>query len=254
MDTLLQMCIEAVVKWHNKLPARYLKSLPLTLKDRALIMMCKRGQLTDSNAALFLHKNSVELNFSDCDIGDAVVRCISQCSRLRFLNLGSSEHTRVGISSKDFEELAAACPNLTTVLLRFCVNLTDPAIVRIAQCCPNLEELDISECNQLTDHSLNALGQHSAKLTSISFSGTQVSDWGINSLTSGINGSHLKEIVMKRCPKLTDQALESIVLNCSSLTILNFNGCPQITDRSRERVSRQQGALSKLRQISWTIY
>lgn len=255
MQSLLQLCIEAVVKYHPQLAhVNYVEEFPQLLVDKLLKMMCTRGLLNDENADKFIHKGVAEINLSECDIGDDTLKSLCQCPQLTSLGLGHNENKPVRISSPALKKLSASCVHLVTVLLQSCVNLTDDAIIELSQCCPKLEELDISGCRLLTDQSLTALGQYSANLLCINFSKTVVSDAGVNNLVHGVCGSQLQEIIMERCAHITDESLLMIVSSCTNLTILSFYGCPQITDESRELVAQKLSTLSKLKQISWTIY
>lgn len=76
--------------------------------------------------------------------------------------------------------LARGCPNLQSVYIRRCINVTDEAIVQLSKSCRLLRELNIGGCPLVTDESLSALGQNCSSLSSIDFSKANVSKSVIN--------------------------------------------------------------------------
>ena len=62
----------------------------------------------------------------------------------------------------------------------------------------------------------------------------------------------LQELKISHCINVTDEGVLVIASHCPKLTVLVLHGCPQLTERSRELIG--SGKLSKLKQITWTVY
>jgi hypothetical protein len=57
------------------------------------------------------------------------------------------------------EKVAAGCPNLTSLNLSHCKNLTDVGLEKVVVGCPKLTSLNLSNCVQVTDAGLEKLRQ-----------------------------------------------------------------------------------------------
>ena len=95
-----------------------------------------------------------------------------------------------------------------------------------------------------------------ACLTSLNLSRTQVSDLGVESLVAGGSLRHsLKELRLDNCPRVTDDAVETVLESCVNLNILIFHGCPQTSDRSRQALQDfLMNNSGSMKQVTWTVY
>jgi len=229
-----------------------LGELPASIKDRLLLLMSKRGLITDTNITELLHDKVRTLDLSFCDVSDDSLQIIStKCPALRKIDLNSNKISRTDITSQGVVCLGERCRQLQVVYLRRCLHITDEAIVKLSQGCLALRDLNIGGCPRITDHALTQLGQNSRHLRSINFSGANVTDEGVIRLVQGAAGQQLKEIHMARCRELTDEAVEAVTQYCPNINILLLHECPKITDQSRVAVEELQ---SKMKQVTWTIY
>ena len=55
------------------------------------------------------------------------------------------------------QALASSCPNLTTIHLSSCTNITDAAVQALASSCPRLTEAYLNGCPNITDAAVRAL-------------------------------------------------------------------------------------------------
>ena len=63
--------------------------------------------------------------------------------------------------------LAQGYPNLTTIMLSRCRNITGDAVRHLSQDCPNLTSVNFKWCKKITGDALKHLAQGCPKLTSI---------------------------------------------------------------------------------------
>uniref|UniRef100_A0A8C9I024 Protein AMN1 homolog n=1 Tax=Piliocolobus tephrosceles TaxID=591936 RepID=A0A8C9I024_9PRIM len=200
-----------------------------------------------------LHPEVQTLDLRSCDISDAALLHLSNCRKLKKLNLNSSKGNRVSVTSEGIKAVASSCSYLHEASLKRCCNLTDEGVVALALNCQLLKIIDLGGCLSITDVSLHALGKNCPFLQCVDFSATQVSDSGVIALVSGPCAKKLEEIHMGHCVNLTDGAVEAILTYCPQIRILLFHGCPLITDHSREVLEQLVGP-NKLKQVTWTVY
>ncbi|XP_065380063.1 protein AMN1 homolog isoform X3 [Macaca fascicularis] len=212
--------------------SRYLtdiKPLPPNIKDRLIKIMSMQGRITDSNISEILHPEVQTLDLRSCDISDAALLHLSNCRKLKKLNLNSSKGNRVSVTSEGIKAVASSCSYLHEASLKRCCNLTDEGVVALALNCQLLKIIDLGGCLSITDVSLHALGKNCPFLQCVDFSATQVSDSGVIALVSGPCAKKLEEIHMGHCVNLTDGAVEAVLTYCPQIRILLFHGCPLIT-------------------------
>lgn len=181
--------------------------------------------------------------------------------------------TRVQVLSlrKSLRELINGIPNLESLNLSGCYNLTDAAldgafnkdvpclkalnlslckeisdnsIGRIATHCKNLEVLDLGGCAKITNTGLLLISwglRHIRKLNLRSC--RLISDIGIGHL-AGIDdeacqaSSNLEEIILQDCQKLTDESLRHIADGLARVQRINLSFCVSVTDTGLKSLSR----------------
>ncbi|XP_045443847.1 protein AMN1 homolog isoform X3 [Pipistrellus kuhlii] len=251
------MCLQPRCLWcFTKNISRYItdiKPLPPNIKDRLIRMMSLQGQITDSNISEILHPEVKTLDLQSCDVSDTALLHLSNCRKLKKLNLNSSKENRVSISSEGIKAVASSCTYLHEASFKRCCSLTDEGILALARNCRLLKVIDLGGCLGITDVSLHALGENCFFLQSVDFSATKVSDNGVVALVSGPCAEKLEEIHMGHCVNLTDESVEAVLTRCPQIHILLFHGCPLITDHSREVLEQLVGP-NKLKQVTWTAY
>ncbi|XP_076362662.1 protein AMN1 homolog isoform X2 [Tachypleus tridentatus] len=233
---LLHSCILVVIDNMNKCGTwELIKDFPSHIKYKILDLCARRGLISDENIQMFLFKNLQVLNLSQCDaVGDEGLTNVKVCGSLKMLNLNAEKFSRHQITSKGLSEVFKSCTHLHSVEIRGCVSVTDEAIEHLAKYCSKLSILNIRDCTGLTDKSLKALGNHSSFLKSINFSWTE-------------------EIIMEKCLRLTDVAVEGVIVHCPSVVIFAFHGCPEIGSHSGEIVQEVLQQKSRIKQLSWTV-
>nr|XP_054298501.1 protein AMN1 homolog isoform X6 [Pongo pygmaeus] len=185
-----------------------------------------------------LHPEIQTLDLRSCDISDAALLHLSNCRKLKKLNLNASKGNRVSVTSEGIKAVASSCSYLHEASLKRCCNLTDEGVVALALNCQLLKIIDLGGCLSITDVSLHALGKNCPFLQCVDFSATQVSDSGVIALVSGPCAKKLEEIHMGHCVNLTDGAVEAVLTYCPQIRILLFHGCPLITEMGFPRVAQ----------------
>lgn len=104
--------------------------------------------------------------------------------------------------------VAENCPNLQSLHIHNCINITDGALIKLAELCPQLKELVLTVDKKRQDYNL-------------------ISDAGICRLAEGCR--RLQKLWLRDCESLGDQAFYNIAKYCPDLQEIALP--PDITDR-----------------------
>ena len=106
------------------------------------------------------------------------------------------------IGDRAFAELCKACPSLEEVDVSFCLRLTDRAIKALCDNCPAVKHLSVGNCRRLTDASACLMA----------------------------DALWLEALDFSKSVRLSDAALEVLVVELAGLTRLDVSGCSGLTD------------------------
>jgi hypothetical protein len=106
------------------------------------------------------------------------------------------------IGDRAFAELCKACPSLEEVDVSFCLRLTDRAIKALCENCPAVKHLSVGNCRRLTDASACLMA----------------------------DALWLEALDFSKSVRLSDAALEVLVVELAGLTRLDVSGCSGLTD------------------------
>jgi len=147
--------------------------------------------------------------------------------------------------------------------IRFWTTFTDTSFSIMLRLCPNLTSLDLTGCTQLTDHSLEILASpqiHHLFLREC----VKITDKGIERISSGCPlistlslmlcplltetaffaiGNGLTQLSRFECQRLdgiTNQSVQFIVYKCINLTFFDIRGCKSITEEFLDTCLRHQ--------------
>jgi hypothetical protein len=82
--------------------------------------------------------------------------------------------------------IANGLPQLQSLNISHCGNITDEGIRALATGCPQLQSLNISHCGNITDEGIKALATGCTQLQSLDISGcVNITDTGIRALATG---------------------------------------------------------------------
>ena len=91
------------------------------------------------------------------------------------------------ITDEGMKALATGCPQLQSLDISVCLDITDEGITAVASGCTQLQSLDISGCGDITDAGMKALASGCTQLQSLSMTCcTNITDAGITALANGL--------------------------------------------------------------------
>jgi len=185
-------------------------------------------------------------------------------SHIRFLSL-----RRCDIHDHGLSELASYCPSLQKLDVRSCGLLTASGFRALIQRVPTICMLSCGHCVGMDDASLRYLAQgYGSSLTDINLDMCwRVSSRGVAELAqhckhlrsmnlsscTSVDDSALKAIIRNPYLRKTlqfvnlnecnvgDDALEELIVNCSSLTYISVVGCPRVTYQRAVRIAQLAG-------------
>jgi len=135
-------------------------------------------------------------------------------------------------------------PALRQLNLSLCKDVTDNSLGRIATHCKNLQSLELGGCTKITNTGLLLISWGLKKIRSLNLrSCWQISDHGIGHLT-GLNSQPntgaktLEEISLQDCQKLTDESLKHISEGLPNIQRINLSFCVSVTDTGLKSLSR----------------
>jgi len=176
---------------------------------------------------------------------------------------------RCDIHDYGLSELASYCPSLQKLDVRSCGLLTSAGFRALIQRVPTICMLSCGHCVGIDDVSLRHLAQgYGSSLTDLNLdmcwrvtsrgvaelarSCKQLRTLNLNSCAS-VDDSALKAICRNpylrkslQCVNLNecnvgDDALEELIVNCSSLTLISVIGCPRVTYQRAVRIAQLAG-------------
>ncbi|MFA5075140.1 MAG: hypothetical protein WC436_03495 [Candidatus Babeliales bacterium] len=144
----------------------------------------------------------------------------------RFPNIRSLDLSFCSNITDSGLQYIANCHNLKFLDLRLCSKIKDNSIFSILQGCHELQNLSLSCCKLITDASLQFLIYGCPKLKSL-FLPRQTTDKGLQYLSQ--HGQHFEKLYFVGCPEITEDGLVSLISNCPNLKEINIT--KQATDK-----------------------
>ena len=132
-------------------------------------------------------------------------------------------------------------PSLKVLNLSLCKDVTDSSLRRITNNCKNVEVLDLAGCSRITNLSLFYISML-RKVQKLNLrSCRQISDYGIGDLcnvSTPENRQSLEDLCLQDCQKLSDESLRHISVGLPNLRKINLSFCVSITDTGLKSLSR----------------
>jgi len=182
-----------------------------------------------------------------CHKTDIVIDTWFRSFENKFPNLLSLTLTDCSnITDLSVSEVARRCSKLHTLTLTGCGNITDLSVSEVARRCSKLHTLDLQGCWKISDLSVSKVARRCSKLHTLNLQGC----WKITDLS-------VSEVA-RRCSKLhtlnlssygsyvTDLSVSEVARRCSKLHTLDLEGCWKITDASVSEVARRCSKLHTL--------
>eukprot|EP01006_Ploeotia_vitrea_P066618 TRINITY_DN95360_c0_g1_i1.p1 TRINITY_DN95360_c0_g1~~TRINITY_DN95360_c0_g1_i1.p1 ORF type:complete len:373 (-),score=148.00 TRINITY_DN95360_c0_g1_i1:52-1131(-) len=154
---------------------------------------------------------------------------------LRHVDIGGCH----GLTDKAITHILDACPNLTSIRLYWCPQLTDDAMLAIArsQQAPRMQSINLSGVRHISNAAVAALAKacpnvHTLDLTRVEALATE----GMTAI-----GKHmplLRDLRMYACAELTNAGLEAIARGCPLLQAIDITGAKLISDEAVVALAR----------------
>ena len=135
------------------------------------------------------------------------------------------------VNNAQLISIANVLPQLQSLNISECGNITDAGIIALANGLPQLQFLNISGCYNITDAGIIALAKGLPQLQSLNISrcsGGNITDAGIRALASGL--PQLQFLNIFGCDNITDEGIRAVASGCPQLHSLNISYCRNITD------------------------
>ena len=133
--------------------------------------------------------------------------------------------------------IASGLPQLQSLDIRDCGNITDAGIIALASGCLQLQFLYITHCDSITDAGIIALASGCPQLRSLNIDGWyNITDAGIIALVNGLR--QLQSLNIGFCPNITDDGIRALASGCLKLQSLNIHGCDELTEEGEEIAQR----------------
>jgi hypothetical protein len=159
---------------------------------------------------------------------EQIVRLIKQL-RVQFLRKEQAYKAPKDIDDKALISYVKSHPNLTSLDLGGCYEVTNAVLKVIGENCKWLTSVNVSGCYLVKDEGLKAIGENCKQLTSLDVSGCHLLTDAVLKVI-GENCKWLTSLDVIGCYLLTDAGIKVIGENCKRLTSLDVSGCRQVTD------------------------
>ena len=147
-----------------------------------------------------------------------------------------------------FRSLENKFPNLLSLNLTGCINLTDASVSEVARRCSKLHTLNLRGCYNITDASVLEVARQGSNLQSLNLAGCNITDASVVAVARGC--SNLQSLGIRTCRNITDASVSEVARRCSNLHTLDLNmgfqGNNNITDLSVLEVARHCSNLQTL--------
>ncbi|RXM34748.1 F-box/LRR-repeat protein 20 [Acipenser ruthenus] len=161
----------------------------------------------------------------------------------------AAKRAAAALEDEALKHIGAHCPELFTLNLQTCLQITDEGLLSIFRGCPLLRSLCVSGCANITDTILNALGQNCPWLRILEVARcSQLTDLGFNSLARITDSTliqlsiyclRLQVLSLSHCELIVDDGIRHVGSSpCAHdrLEVIELDNCPLITDASLEHL------------------
>jgi hypothetical protein len=189
-------------------------------------------------AISWLGSRSIRIRYLKCTriTNDVAIQICSFGSSLHWLSLKFGNIIPV---DKSLCKILDGCPNLQSVDLSDCRNITDLSIARLAAVCPYLTSLNVKGSIQITDLGIIKLAFGCPRLHSLNLSQCSIS-------AVGLKCPNLHSLNLRDCEYISDISLLNLKLECPNLHTLNISWNYGITDRGLIKLSEGCPKLHRL--------
>lgn len=174
------------------------------------------------------------LNIRGCDfLLRRALTSIGDCHNLQDLNVSYCQT----VDDQIMKDISAGCASLLYVNMAH-TNISDASIRYLSRNCSSLQYLNIAHCTNISNRGLQYLssGKGSQKLVYIDLSACeQITKDGYQLLMKGC--TRLNTIYLNELPSLTDHCIQNITRECKTLRVLSLLHSSIITDSSMKFIA-----------------
>nr|GMD47781.1 F-box/LRR-repeat protein 20 [Ipomoea batatas] len=184
------------------------------------------------------------------------------CHDLRALHLTGCRF----VSDALLKALSENCHNLEELALQGCTNITDSGITVLVEGCHRMKHLDINKCSNIGntgifdvsrvcsatletlkmldcyrvgDESISNVAKYCKNLETLIIGGCRdISDESMILLADACNNS-LRRLRMDWCLNISDASLDSILMRCRKLEVLDIGCCEEVTDAAFQQLGNE---------------
>jgi len=182
------------------------------------------------------------INIPTKDYNPALLALAEHCPDLQSLNLYGCDE----VTDDTMIALVSGCPGLKNLDLSGCKLITDATIYEIAARCRNLEDLNLTYCNKVSSDAIIALAKGCPELSSLNLErfyylygsriGGPINDAALTAL--GNHCSKLLKLNLQSLSRFTDVGIIALANGCPKLQSVNLSCCPsEISDAAIEALA-----------------
>ena len=133
------------------------------------------------------------------------------------------------ITDATVQEVADLHPDVVSLNLRKCDQVTDVGLWALARGCVKLEQIQLSDCIKITQIGLRSLSLRCSKLKFVDLTRcTKVNDAALKVLAAGCWG--IEVLRVEDCMLVGDSGIVEIARCCKSMIELNLAGCVHLCE------------------------
>jgi hypothetical protein len=146
--------------------------------------------------------------------------------------------------------LSKRCPQLSSLNLEFCEQITDACVIALSKGCPQLFSLGLDGCHEITDAAVIALSRGCPELSSLGLDGChEITDAAVIALSRGC--PELSSLDLRGCYRITGACVIALAEGCPNLFSLDLMGCEQITGAIVDECPKLAELLNAGLSIKW---
>ncbi|RUP52177.1 hypothetical protein BC936DRAFT_138365 [Jimgerdemannia flammicorona] len=260
VPTLQDLCIKVIAHYIEDVEA--LGNIGEINMDKICKIICKNRQLNNHVARLFMDPQETQMSFYDCTGLDTTgfLNIAQFCPKLHTLTLNTCGRLSDPVTDKyashllHLRSLTLSGPYLVTgsawtrlftslgsrlesFTLEHSPRLDLPSLDILVTSCPNLRDLRLMRISKLDNSWLPHISRlQKLEALDISHPGAKLTSGSLVDLLK-IIGSRLRELGLRSCVDLTDEALvDGVLPNCARLQMLAIAGCDLFTSAAAAKL------------------
>eukprot|EP01035_Chromulina_nebulosa_P021049 gene21049-27276_t len=169
------------------------------------------------------------------------------CPHIDLRKFGLS--TGSAVTNITVQELAGIHPQMTSLNLSHCDQVTDVGMWAIAMHSLLLQKLYIDACDKITNVGIRSLSLRCSALLVLDLSNCPlVDDLTLTAIASG-SWQHLRDLFLRNCVKVSDNGVAKLAQGQVNLRVLDLTGCSSVGEYGDRGLREIGGNLTHLRSL-----